>query len=242
LSFFSLKSQIKDQYGDKKIEDSNEYFAYYVIRPVSFWIATLFVILKVSANSVTWLSLIFGLFGFILFFIGGYAFQVIASIFILIWLILDHVDGNMARYYKSQSSFGDFLDSFVCYIVFALIPIAIAHSIANDDRILHVANLYILGWMFSLGFTLSRLIYQKFKQIENTTYKNVLSGSENNFAFHGLFKIVNNLFNPSGLLVPVLVVCTFFRHLELFLVIYGVGYAFILIYSSAVFIMKARNY
>ena len=35
--------------------------------------------------------------------------------------------------------------------------------------------LYFLGWMFSIGFTLSRLIYQKFKQIQNTKYKNILS-------------------------------------------------------------------
>ena len=96
-----------------------------------------------------------------MFFIGGYELQIVASIFILIWLILDHVDGNLARYYKTQSLFGDFLDSLVCYIVFALIPICIAHSVANDNHVLAIGELYILGWMFSIGFILSRLILSK---------------------------------------------------------------------------------
>ena len=139
-----------------------------------------------------WLSLIFGLLGSVLFFIGGYELQIIASIFILIWLILDHVDGNLARYYKTQSLFGDFLDSLVCYIVFALIPICIAHSVTNDNHVLAIGELYILGWMFSIGFILSRLIYQKFKQIDNKRYKSILSGSKKTSFFRRLFNFVNN--------------------------------------------------
>ena len=242
MSFFRIKSKIFDKYGDKKKEDSQEYFAYYIIRPISFWLAPLFAIFNVSANSVTWLSLIFGLLGSTLFFIGGYELQIVASIFILIWLILDHVDGNLARYYKTQTLFGDFLDSLVCYIVFALIPICIAHSVANDNHVLAIGELYILGWMFSIGFILSRLIYQKFKQIDNKRYKNILSGSKKTSFFRRLFNFVNNLFNPSGMLVPLLVFSSIFQQLEMFLFFYGVGYFSILIYSSIVFILKSRNF
>ena len=67
MSFFRIKSKIFDKYGDKKKEDSQEYFAYYLIRPISFWVAPLFAIFNVSANSVTWLSLIFGLLGLLRF-------------------------------------------------------------------------------------------------------------------------------------------------------------------------------
>lgn len=241
MNFFILKSQIIDQYGIKKIEDSKEHFAYYIIRPVSFWLATLFVMLKISANSVTWLSLIFGILGFICFFIGGYKLQVIASFFILVWLILDHVDGNLARYYRSQSKYGDFLDSFVCYIIFALIPISIAHSAANSDGIFQDATLYIFGWMFSIGFTLSRLIYQKYKQIENLDYKNVLSGRKKYTYSYKLFNIGNNLFNPSGLIIPILIICTLFQKLEFFLTFYGLGYSLIFAYSSIKFIIQLEN-
>ncbi len=241
MRFLRIKSRIIDEYGDKKKEDIQESFAYYFIRPISFWVSPLFVIFNVSANFVTWLSLIFGLSAFVLFFKGGYEFQIIASIFILIWLILDHVDGNLARYYKTQSLFGDFLDSLVCYIVFAFIPISISHSLANDNHSLDIKELYILGWMFSIGFILSRLIYQKFKQIDNKKYKNVLSGSNRNSLLHKSFYFVNNLFNPSGMLVPFLVLSSIFRQLELFLIFYGLGYFSILVYSSASFILKSKN-
>ena len=241
MNFLKTKTKIVAEYGDKKEEDSQEYFAYYLIRPISFWIAALFALFNVSANSVTWLSLVFGLLGFFTFFIGGHESQIIASIFILIWLILDHVDGNLARYYKTQSLFGDFLDSLVCYIVFALIPISIAYSVSNNIHKLDSEELYILGWMFSIGFVLPRLIYQKFKQIDNKRYKNVLSGSENTSFFCVLFNFINNLFNPSGMMVPLLILSAIFQYLEVFLIFYGVGYFSIFIYSSIKFISKTKN-
>lgn len=242
MNIFQIKEKILAEYGDKKEEDKQEYFAYYIIRPISFWVAAVFALFNLSANFVTWLSLIFGLMGFLTFFVEGYASQLLASIFVFIWLILDHVDGNLARYYKTQSIFGDFLDSLVCYIVFSLIPISIAYSLSNDIHILDDEILFILGWMFSIGFILPRLIFQKFKQIDNNKYKNVLSGFKTNPLFYKMFNFVNNLFNPSGLLVPALIISIIFQYLELFLIFYGVGYFLIFIYSTVKFILKARGF
>ncbi|MDA8755343.1 CDP-alcohol phosphatidyltransferase family protein [Candidatus Pseudothioglobus singularis] len=239
MNLYEMKKNMVNSYGEKKDEDQAELINYYFVRPISFWVASVFAVYKIRANTITWLSLAFGLIGVLLFFKGGHVSQIISSLLIFIWLILDCVDGNLARYYKTQSIFGDFLDSLVCYIVFAFLPISIAYSINNASLSSEV--LFLLGWMYSIGFTLSRLIYQKFKQISNKKYKNFLSGGENASVKQKAFSFVNNIFNPSGFMVPFLVISAVFEWLEVYLIIYGVGYFFILIYSVSIFIYKART-
>ena len=230
-----------ESYGSKKEDDINEIFAYLVIRPISFWVAPLFAILNVTANSVTWLSMLFGILGMVFFLSGGYEAQVLGSICIVIWLILDHVDGNLARYYGSQSSFGDYLDSFVCYFVFAFLPIFIALSTIESKTYFPSEAILIFGWLFSIGFTLPRLLYQKFRPISGDDYKSVLPGSGENRARKLAFIISNNIFNPSGLLVPLLLICALANLLEWYLFFISLGYFLILFLSSAVFLIRAHR-
>ena len=164
MNFSKIKSDIEAMYGPKKQEDSSEFFAFHFVRPVSFWIATMFAIFNVSANTVTWLSLVVGLIGIFAFTVDGYMADLVGSILIFVWLILDHVDGNLARYYRTQGSYGDFLDSIICYVIFAITPVAIAHSVASGNPMLSAPTVYFFGWLWSMGFILPRLIYQKFKQ------------------------------------------------------------------------------
>ena len=239
MKLLEIKKNIINSSSEILIEDKKELFNFYVLRPVSFWVAAVFAFFKISANAVTWLSLVIGLIGFLLFLRGDHLSQIIASLLIFIWAILDCVDGNLARYYKTQSIFGDFLDSLVCYITFAFLPISIAYSINNNN--LSSEILYFLGWMYSIGFTLSRLIYQKFKQINTIEYKKILSSEKNGSLKQISFNFVNNIFNPSGLMVPILVLSAIFQWLEIYLIIYGIGYFFILIYSATTFIFKAQS-
>ena len=102
LTYVILKA-VKASYGAKK-EDKAEFFAIWSCGHFNLDNASVH-IEAISANSVTLLSfagLLSLFFQFSEYGLSDYFF------FIFLWLVLDHVDGNLARYYKTSSKYGDF--------------------------------------------------------------------------------------------------------------------------------------
>ena len=84
-----------------------------------------------TANGITTLSLIFGLFSIYLFYKD---FYISSSIIMFIAYFFDVMDGNFARTYNMQSKFGDMYD----HIKDTIITILIALLIITNNR----SNLY----------------------------------------------------------------------------------------------------
>lgn len=92
-----------------------------ICRPLSIYITRLVLFTPLTANHVTMIFFVAGLAGALLFLNGSRMFNFIAAIMLQLWYLLDHVDGEVARYRKTTSLAGIYMDEMVHYIVHPLI-------------------------------------------------------------------------------------------------------------------------
>jgi len=126
-------NKIIGSYTDEKREwDKNYPWLYYVLRPVSFAVTAMISPLKVSANQITIVDLLCGL-AACLFFLRGYPDGFfIGAVMFTCYNLLDNVDGNIARCFKTASASGKFFDAIASYpflLVYFFIGIGVCNSI-----------------------------------------------------------------------------------------------------------------
>lgn len=120
---------IKEQsYPLEKAESDylNFHWVYIVARPISFYFTPFFINRGMSANQVTFLSLIPFILSLLSFLYGGIESIgfVIGAIFINVWHLFDLIDGNIARYTKTKSGIGGLLDAMIGGWVRVFIPLS----------------------------------------------------------------------------------------------------------------------
>lgn len=150
----------------KRIKDPITSRIFY--RPISFYTATLATKLKISANTVSYFSIIIAIVACVCIMIPNCIVNIIGAICVNLWLISDCTDGNIARSVKRQP-FGDFADSCSSYMLVALLGTALGiNSYFNNGLFFESGNIWIvlLGVLGSTGDTLMRLIYHKYKSSE----------------------------------------------------------------------------
>lgn len=240
-------AEIKAGYNSAdKAEDDAVWMVKYFVRPLSFYFSYFFVRINVSANGATVISLILGLIGCSLLAFGDRQNSVIGCALLLGWLVLDHVDGNLARFYKTQSMFGDFLDTIACYTVLALFPLglgigsAVNYMDANPDLALWMAG---LGGIASILNILPRLFYQKMRgyRIQDGSYQAAIGAKKERGLFahfmYFAYSFAQNLINPSGFLFVLSLLAVLLEQVPVFLTVY----TFILIGGFVVFIRNIIN-
>ena len=109
---------------ETKDSDKRSYYIFYVLRPTSFFITPLFTLIKMSANTVTLFRFFCGLLICYLVIIQYNLFY--ASLWYLLIIILDFVDGNLARLSKSASLFGAMVDGWVDEILNLILYLSIS--------------------------------------------------------------------------------------------------------------------
>ncbi|MCJ7645568.1 CDP-alcohol phosphatidyltransferase family protein, partial [bacterium] len=112
----SRKVTIKDiraTYSKDKMvsERRNKVWLYYTGRLPSFYVTWIFLRLNMSANQATYISIIIGLGSCIFLALGSYTLKLAGAFLASLYLLLDCVDGNIARSTKSSSPFGKFIDA-----------------------------------------------------------------------------------------------------------------------------------
>lgn len=90
--------------------NQEEFFAYFFARRLSPFFVSLFLNFKKKPNTVTVYMIITGIIGAILFAFDNIWFKFNGYIFMLLWLILDCADGEVARITKNFSKYGKELD------------------------------------------------------------------------------------------------------------------------------------
>jgi phosphatidylglycerophosphate synthase len=80
-------------------------------------ITPLFLHTPLSGNQVTLLSAFFALIGAIFMTLGNYWYSLLGILLFTLFIVLDYVDGQVARYRKEQSPAGEYLDSRFHHIV-----------------------------------------------------------------------------------------------------------------------------
>lgn len=97
----------------------------YICRPISIHITRLVLFTPLSANHVTIVFFVTGVIASLFFISGSRGLDFVACLLLQLWYLLDHVDGEVARYRKTTSLAGIFMDEMVHYTVHPLIFLCI---------------------------------------------------------------------------------------------------------------------
>jgi phosphatidylglycerophosphate synthase len=226
--------------GFKAELDQRELWTYYAMRPVSFPVAALLIRLGIGANQVTGLSLVALVAGCLLLGFGSTGLALLGTVLLSGWLVLDCADGTIARYHKSFSPYGAYLDTVSGYAAYALVYLAAGVGAYNrPDQILlerlaaggpglDAGTWLLLGAWASIAALWSRLAFQKFRSTFDGTEvrrHQVLDASAGGavVAGRGLRQVGNDLLNLSGVLLPLLFVAVLVGALDLFLLFTALG-------------------
>lgn len=142
-------------------------------RPFSFILSSGVAYLGISANTVSYSSIFIALLSFIFFIIPDYICTLIAAILVNVWLLMDCIDGNLARCVQKQA-YGEFADSLGSYALVALMGLGMGVSVYYAGGYYFQAGditIVILGAIASISDTFSRLTYQKFKTVSYDLHK-----------------------------------------------------------------------
>lgn len=98
-------------------------------RRISIYITKLFLKTSISANQVTLLDFIFGFIGAIFLFFGDPLYALIGALFLELFSIFDFVDGEVARYRKSRTTFSEFFQDLAHPLVEPLTYLALGFGL-----------------------------------------------------------------------------------------------------------------
>lgn len=163
--------QILDSLPIKKNSNSSWWVKLWV-RKTSFLFTYLFINLGFSPNAVSLLSIFVSLAACALFMTPAKWAVILAVILINFWLVLDCVDGNIARCRKIKTVYGEFVDDIGGYYTVAFVYLAIGVCAYNIGGVLFGTNNIwpiILGSMSSICDILARLIHKDYEHFTDRT-------------------------------------------------------------------------
>lgn len=210
---------------EKRAMAQNDFFAFYIGRPLSYILTIPFLYSSLTPNQVTFLSL-FPLFvGLVLMYLGTdtYWFVIGWACFFL-WNLLDGVDGNMARYRKQFSTMGSVWDAMVGYVAMVFQPlawgIAAFHFPGMISEILSIPVdlLLIMGALSGVFAIFPRLVMHKTISTLGTSKKTDSVKDKSNFS---LLKVIAlNLTSATGFMQVFMLLSIFFDMFDLFTIAY----------------------
>ena len=155
--------------------------------------------------------------------------MIAGALILNIWALLEFVDGNVARYNNSCTSYGAFVDDLNAYTISALFFISVGvgafhhpgpwlNSIAiNIDNSVF---LFLGGWA-SVFYIFPRFIGNLFLRSFSDGESEVGLGLRRDVLSSTLYKINCNINNITGLVMPVLLLATIFRFLSIFILLWA---------------------
>lgn len=222
-------------------------------RPLSFVGASICAKLGISANTVSYISTIEAIIACAFFLFGTYTYNMIGAILINVWLLMDCIDGNLARAVKKQP-FGEFADASSSYVLVGLMGGCIGFAVYNQGGYFVEPGckwMLLLGAIASSCDSLMRLIYQKYKNVERKMADmGVLTVEHENRidnAHVGSFKVrIENELGIGGFLPFASLVCAIFNALDIFVIYcfcyYGASFVVSTVMLCRKAIYKAHQY
>lgn len=130
------------------------WMARYVARPAALRVTRLVLPLGVGAHCVTLTALLVGLTAAVAFAQGSHGGLIGGAALLQLWYLLDHVDGQVARYRGTASLSGVYLDYLMHYVVHAACPFGLGWGlfVATADPLWLLA-----GASWAAGATLGAL-------------------------------------------------------------------------------------
>ncbi len=209
---------------EKKAAAKNDYFAYYVGRPLSYLLTIPFLYTNISPNMISLLSIIPAVLGFVITIVcESKLMLVIAWGLYFLWNLMDGVDGNVARYKGISSSMGSVYDAMSGYAAMILSYFSMGIIASNNEDVLLSEvccenEIYIiLGALTSIFVIFPRLMMHK---IISTVGAQDVQKVQNKSSY-GFVKIVAlNLISVSGMVQVFMLLAICFDLCGCFTIIY----------------------
>jgi len=131
-----------------KIASSNKNEATFLLkyfRQLGFYISWVFLRLRLTPMQVTYFNFVLGIYICISFATFDPMYRIFSSILLLLWQILDTVDGNMARVLNKRSNYGGFIDYAGNMFIVAFLHISIGFGLYRypEGLITEIINNYM---------------------------------------------------------------------------------------------------
>lgn len=133
---------------------------------------------NVKPNHVTILSFACIIIGAIFLLLGGYVNQIIGAIFALTYMVLDCVDGSIAKVKNLCSKFGQWLDGIVGFVSHPLLIFCLALGIGTRLSL-------ILGSLAMIAYPMQYLIVRFYKLDITKVDEPIKIGESNKYNFVG---------------------------------------------------------
>lgn len=217
-------------------------------RPLSFYTASIAANMGLSANSISFFSIVIAVIGSVLY-LGGYrATNILGAVLVWFWMLLDCTDGNIARSIKKQP-FGEFADASSSYILINFLFAALGVSAYRTGGIFISAGSWriaFLGAFIGGADSLARLLYQKFentKKVESVKDTVIPKSKDSSNTNHliVLHDRIDKEFGLNGIFLPLLLICSVFTWIDLYVLIYSLFYLSSLIATAALLIYKTMK-
>ncbi len=124
---------------------------YSFMRVICIYFTKVFLYTKTTPNQVSLLSITIGAIGAYLFSIGSYWYSIIGALLLQLMVLLDNVDGEIARYRKQTSLKGRFLEFIGNIVVEPLIFVSLSFGVYKtilDIRIFLLGSLAASAILF----------------------------------------------------------------------------------------------
>ncbi len=145
-----MKKLMEDCKSGRKCEKLSDFIDVYFTEPAAMLVSRAFLKLNLHPNVATFCSLIVGVVGGIFFIFKSIYFTVAAIFLVILSLVFDASDGQIARLGNKRSSYGRWLDGLCDGIVYAAIYFGVSLRLMSEKIPFHTSaswGWYI--WIFS---------------------------------------------------------------------------------------------
>jgi len=226
---YSLQDVRRSYGGVKAEQERHDVMFRWFARPLSFPVAWAALALGLSPNDVTWVSLVMNTAGLVLMVTGNALLMAAGVVIILVALVLDAADGNMARTARRFSPVGEWLEGIGSYILCGGFHLAGGVGAWRAAVSGHAVTRWPVdptssGWLIVLGavaasaITLSILAAAKFSSVFPTVDRGQVVARMGGGLYGLLFTIGRNLSFASGLVLPFTLIGILVGRYELVLV------------------------
>ncbi len=222
------------------------------VRKASFPVTYLFINTGWTANMVSVLSWIVAGAAAIFLSVNSFGWMLAGVILTNFWLVLDCVDGNIARCRKVKTFMGDFFDAAAGYAPFSLTTIGLGMAAYHTSFLVPEEYRYLLILIGGLGGTCNmymRLVHQKYQNCYFAAEKILgeldeitLEDTEDKRSFAYIREVIDNNFGVAGLFMPWLFVALFTNTFDIMVCCYAAYYVLSFLAVSVLYCRNASRF
>jgi len=232
--------------SEKERTNKETVWEYYFARKTAFLITPFILRLKISANQVSFFSIVAGVIGSVLIAVGNFWLILIGGISMQLWLVLDKTDGLVARFRNTASKFGEFFEELNGSLIAALFFSSIGFASAKFPGFLPFSFYFspkifiILGLATSLFVIFRHLISRHFEAVFGKNKETGVSHFTSERSA-GLYRILVKFSGVYSLAQPIFILALLLDFLGLYTFVYFVLQGILMFVSIANSIYRANK-